>query len=520
MEALLAALDAAGQRARRRLPLVIDGLNEAENPMDWKPSLAALETLLRQFANVLVVCTVRTGARRPTEHRRDWQLEQPEQEPARIDFAKQALPDDVRQIWIPDFGGDTSEAIRKYFKLFRINPGEAALPFELLSHPLTLRIFCEVTNPAREREVSIEAMPGSLTALFERYIDLAIERIGELTPRHHHYYDHDIRRVLDYVGTKLLESNSRELSEMELRKANNDESRPWNESIIHMLEQEGVILLMPGQLPGQKIVVAVYDALGGYLVANSILARHGYSSMELWLNEPATQAALNGDGSNCHPLALDIFRSLVGLMPRRLHQKQLWQMLGEPLKTNALRMAAMLEASYLDKATVTAIADYIRSARSNSDNLFFRLRRTRGCVGHPLNADFFDTVLRQMPVCERDLHWTEWIRRNHAEKWRPEQRADIEGDVRSMEKYWQNNLGSRTPSDRLRAKWLILRFAWTLKTIRWAAWRMAVVIMTLSIQATAKFAPKHCGGFKTSGGLPKSLSKLMAWNLCKSPETC
>ena len=460
MEALLSALDAAGQRARRRLPLVIDGLNEAENPMDWKPSLAALETLLRQFANVLVVCTVRTGARRPTERRRDWQPEQPEQEPARIDFAKQALPDDVRQIWIPDFGGDTSGALQKYFKHFRINPGEAALPFELLSHPLTLRVFCEVTNPAREKEVSIEAMPGSLTALFGRYIDLAIERIGELTPRQHHYYDHDIRRVLDHIGKALWESNSRELSEIELRRAINDETRPWNESIIHMLEQEGVILLMPGQSPGQKLVVAVYDALGGYLVANSILAMHGHSSLGLWLNESATQATLNGDGSYCHPFALDIFRSLVGLMPRRLHQQQLWQLLDEPLKSVALRMAVMLEASYLDKATVTAIADYIRSSRSKSDNLFFRLRRTRGCIGHPLNADFLDAVLRPMPVSERDLHWTEWIRQNHVEKWRPEQRADIESDVLSIEKRWQTNLVSRTTSDRLRAKWLM----WLLTT--------------------------------------------------------
>ncbi|PYT04389.1 MAG: hypothetical protein DMF60_15510, partial [Acidobacteria bacterium] len=36
MEALVGALDAAGQRARRRLPIVIDGLNEAEDLRDWK----------------------------------------------------------------------------------------------------------------------------------------------------------------------------------------------------------------------------------------------------------------------------------------------------------------------------------------------------------------------------------------------------------------------------------------------------------------------------------------------------
>src|SRR5205807_336625 len=63
MEALIAALDAAGQRARRRLPLLIDGLNEAEDPRHWKGPLATLLEILVRYPYVLVICTVRTGAR-------------------------------------------------------------------------------------------------------------------------------------------------------------------------------------------------------------------------------------------------------------------------------------------------------------------------------------------------------------------------------------------------------------------------------------------------------------------------
>src|SRR5205814_9777414 len=43
MEALIAAVDAAGQRAGRRLPILIDALNEAEDPRDWKALLASLQ---------------------------------------------------------------------------------------------------------------------------------------------------------------------------------------------------------------------------------------------------------------------------------------------------------------------------------------------------------------------------------------------------------------------------------------------------------------------------------------------
>lgn len=454
MEALLAALDAAGQRARRRLPLVIDGLNEAEDPRDWKAPLASLDTLLRRFANVLVVCTLRTGARRPAEHQ--WYPQAVEESSARTTFAEQALPDDVKRIEIPDFGGDTMDAIRKYFRYFRISPGDAELPFELLSHPLTLRIFCEVTNPDRRREVGIEAMPSSLTGLFERYLNRAIERIGELAPRHHRYYEHDIRGVLDVIGTALWEGH-RELPEQELRKAIGDDSRPWNESIIHMLEQEGVILRIPGGAPGQQNIIPVYDGLGGYLIADAILTKYGRTGLESWLKDPETLKALNGDVGSCHPLASDIFRALVGLLPRRLHRQQLWQLVEEPLRSIALRMAAGLEATYLDATTITAIADFVRQVEPDSKMIFRRLFNTRGAVEHPLNAEFLDSVLRAMSVGERDLHWTEWVREN---------REGIQKNLQHLEERWRENLTVRTMSDRLRAKWIMWLLTTTAHNLR------------------------------------------------------
>jgi hypothetical protein len=454
MEALLAALDAAGQRARRRLPLVIDGLNEAEDPRDWKAPLASLDTLLQRFANVLFVCTLRTGARRPAEPH--WRPQKTDTLPTRMTFAEQALPDGVERIEIPDFGGDTVEAIRKYFRYFRINPGEAELP-ELLSHPLTLRIFCEVTNPDRKLEVGIEAMPGSLTGLFQRYLDHAIERIGQLAPRNHRYYEQDIRRVLDVIGMELWEKGNRELPEQELRKAIGDDPRPWNESIIYMLEQEGVILRIAGEVPGRQNIILIYDALGGYLIANAILTNHGRAGLKPWLNESATLESLYGNVGSCHPLALDIFRALVGLLPRRLHRQQLWQLVDEPLRSVALRMAAALEGKYLDADTVTALAEFVHEAKPGLENLFQRLFRTRGALEHPLNAEFLDSVLRALPVSERDLRWTEWVRKNH---------DGIRKNLQQLEERWQRNAQVRTPSDKLRAKWIMWLLTTTAHNLR------------------------------------------------------
>ena len=101
IEQLLVSLDAAGKRAGCRLPLVIDGLNEAENPKDWKAPLAILNKAVERYPNVLVVCTLRTGEYRREDRR--WNSRS--QTTARESFAVMALPDGIRKIESEGFGG-------------------------------------------------------------------------------------------------------------------------------------------------------------------------------------------------------------------------------------------------------------------------------------------------------------------------------------------------------------------------------------------------------------------------------
>ena len=432
MEALVAAVDAAGQRAHRRLPIFIDGLNEAEDPRDWKTSLASLEETLRRYPYVFVVCTLRTA------------------------FVDEALASGIGRLEIPDFGHDTVEAIRRYFVHYRINAVDAELPIELLSHPLTLRLFCEVTNPTREREVGIEAMPGSLTSLFDRYLRQAAESIADLAPRTQRYYEQDVRRALDEIGTALWDLHTRCLDERDLRQRLGDEARPWNESIVRALEQDGVILRVPTETPGVMLVTAIYDPLAGHLMADTILRRHGRTGFEQWVRDPSTVAALAGPMSDQHPLAMDMFRALVGLVPRRHHRQQLWPLLDEPLRTAALCEAAKLEGAYLDAQTVEELAVLPAKLGNGSRYLLDRLWHTRGSPGHPLNAEFLDAVLRPMAMADRDVCWTEWVRR-HGDR--------LLADLQRLEKRWCN-LTERAPADQLRARWVMWTLTSTVRQLR------------------------------------------------------
>lgn len=432
MESLVAAMDAAGQRARHRLPVIIDGLNEAEDPRQWKSLLASLEITLAKYPYVLLVCTLRP------------------------EFVDDALPEGTRRVVIQDYGEETFEAIQKHFHYWKIDATDAALP-GFLRHPLTLRLFCEVTNPTRQDPVGFSAMPGSLTALFERFLEQVGVRVVELAPRAHRFYAQDVNAAIATIANTLWDLRTRSIELGQLRTMLGDAQRPWDQSLVRALEHEGVLLRMPSN--GIDAYVPVYDLLGGHIIANALLAKHGQLTFEGWAKDPSTTTLLAGDYNDRHPLAEDVLLSLVGQVPRRFHAKQLWQLVEEPLQGQALRLAALLEPAFLDAATIEALLNF---ARAGDAQILDRLCMVRGMPGHPLNAEALDRVLRAMTVANRDLRWTEWLRSN-AEDDLTHGRSVLR-DLRNLEQRWRSR--RVRAGDRLRARWIMWTLTSTVQRLR------------------------------------------------------
>lgn len=440
MERLLASLDAAGKRAGCRLPVLIDGLNEAEDPRDWKAPLSTLSETVKRYPNVLVVCTLRTG-----EHRRDrrmWDM-QPTTS-TRESFAVMALPDGVRRIESEGFGGDVDEAISKYFNYFKINAKDAEIPAEFLQHPLNLRIFCEVTNPKRKTEIKVDYVPESLTLLFEKYVANACERITQMTNLSYQYSVDETGLAIYKFGLQLWESKKRWVNEATFRAAVSDTNRSWDSNIVNLLSQEGIIFRNPGTNPGEYVITPVFDALGGYIVANSLLTKYAQDIKFDWFKEPGVIESFAGDDS--HSLAFDIFNSLVALAPHCMHGRQLWKEAPDIFSKTALRFTTVLEAKYVDEETVAALMALFRDDPKERTRLISRLKGTRSVANHPLNSEFQDAALRMLSVSERDLSWTEWIRETRSERF---------NELLSMEFRWKGNIATRSLLDRLRAKWVM-----------------------------------------------------------------
>jgi hypothetical protein len=456
MECLLAAVDAAGKRASCRLPILIDGLNEAENPNDWKHELASLSEIIKKFPNVLVVCTLRTGERKK-EDRYQYRESQTE---TRESFAVMTLPDGIKTIESEGFGGDVGEAIQKYFSHFKIDSGDAEIPIEFLQHPLTLRIFCEVTNSKREFEVKVDYFPTSLSPLFEKYVANAVERISEMTNLSHAYTIDEVHKAIYKLGLELWNCRKREIREESFRIAISDNSRLWDSSIINLLSQEGIIFRNPADEPYEFVITPTYDALGGYIIANALMRKHLRDVSFTWLNNSETIALFTGNTS--HELAFDIFRSLVTLAPRQIYGRQIWKHISDPLRKNAIALAAEIDAEYLDRDTIAALLNLLNESPNTRDRLFARLQAARAVECHPLNADFLNSTLQGLSVSERDIIWTEWIRETRSERF---------NDLLAMEDRWKQQLNLRTQSDRLRAKWTMWHLTSTDRELRDVATR-------------------------------------------------
>lgn len=438
IENLFAAVDAAAKRSKCRLPIVIDGLNEAENPKDWRNQLATINETLKGYPNVLVVCTLRTG-----EHRRNEYVGRHQtQTDSRESFAVMALPNEIMKIESKGFGIYTEDAIQKYFNYFKINPNDAEIPLDFFQRPLNLRIFCEVINPKRESEVKIDYFPASLSSLFEEYISKACARISQM--ENLSYTVDELESAIYVLGIELWDSKKREIAEERYRTLISDTNHAWYSSIINLLAQEGIIFRNPSDEPYKYVITPVYDALGGYIVANSLLMKHSRDFIFQWIQDSEVIDLFIGEDS--HELASDIFRSLVTITPHRMHGTNLWKVVPKDLKNTAILFSAEVEAKFLDNDTIAELSALLRNNEKTRKYLFSRLKEIRGAIKHPLNSNFLDRTLRKMSVSERDLSWTEWVR---------EKQSDLYSDLILIESKWKNNLAIRTETDYLRAKWIM-----------------------------------------------------------------
>ena len=440
-QALLVALDAAADRGNCRLPIIIDGLSEAEEPREWKPELETAVELLKDYPNVLLICTLRTSEQK----RHEFAPHRSNKLRSREIFAQMALPENCVYLECDGFASSTRKAVKTYFKHYKIKADLIQIPEHFFSHPLNLRIFCEVTNRKSEETVTVTNFPASITTLFGKQIEYAARRIAEFTNFQQPYSEVDVRVVVFHLGKKLWESGERQIPEVDLLHPLNQLSRNWDENIFNLLAQEGIIFRDPGNTPGVYSITPVFDQLGGYIIADALLKENQSDPTFNWIRNQTSLDMLFGEGESNHSLSQDILHALVALVPRYSNnQKQLWMVIPDEYKEAVVELSTLIDTeNFCDNTKEEYRKQMLRKGLNYST--LRRLEGLRTSGNHPLNADFLSDLLKDFSVAERDLSWTEFIRGHHDYRL---------AEIKYLEQRWKSDSIPKTKGDRLRAVWV------------------------------------------------------------------
>ncbi|WP_133305982.1 hypothetical protein [Microbispora triticiradicis] len=429
-EDLLLALNSAGGRAGTRIPVIIDGLNEAERPSEWRALLDELAPALEHYPNVLVIVTLREA------------------------LAERALPDTAIKLDLKWNRTEVNDLIAAYFDHYLIDARGAWLPTWMFRYPLFLRMYCQAANPLRKQPVGVEALPTSMVGVFELYRDAVTKRLAEDPARKPVPAD-QIKRRLAELARELWARGVRRLPSDDARGILDAGETNWDESLFRRLEEEGVLLRDEVNGGDDTETGILFDRFAGYLIADALLVRMTYAEVEERLAEATMwKSLLDKDG---HPLGADVAISLVGLVPRRFAAHHLWRLAPKQHRSWALAQELDSEPEFLDDHTVNQLATLIvaRNWRTPGPrghrrrHPFDRLWEVRRSPAHSLNANFLDRVLRLLPLPERDRKWTEWVRHRAVDL--------LVDDLKQMIRCWTGSL-DRVEGDHLNA----LAMAWLL----------------------------------------------------------
>ena len=425
---LLAALDIYGSILNKKLPIILDGLNETtENryfSSIWKNHLQSVISKIEACKNLVLITTCRESYTN-----RIWKA-------SNKNFHYLNGFNDHKT---------TGEAVKKYFNKYRIQADFFSVPLEKFSHPLFLNIFCEIKNPNWLRGESVEVQVSEQTTydVFKEYIEQVNRRV---TLESHLLRNNEpfIFESLSHLATYLWDSDLREIPINEFYKiVDGTEAYKQDSSKADILINEGLIVTRDNR-DAFEFVQFTYDLLAGYLITDLLLRRKG-SIRYLTSNEFISKIVQEPDARimgirGRHPLYEDIVLALSELLPEtknislhelvwknnklRFTETILFKRLPKILQRPFAKIIAFssLCASYSIPTLFNLKGDFVKESGKEAvrkafyespqrQSLIFQLFTKTLSINHPLNSEFLWSLLAPMKMNERDLSWSEYLRK-------------------------------------------------------------------------------------------------------------
>ena len=392
----LQALSAAAEAYNTRIPLFIDGLNEATDngtlSKVWQNYLKGFVYEIAQNKNVVLITTCRSSY-------------------------KKVIWDDEYLRYSVDVEGFetdevTQEAIVKYSKVYNIEPNLTLAPLTQFKHPIYLKIYFETKKRSINSEESDYVGEQALFEIFDEYLVVCNKAICDSLNRHESasIVQIELTKIAEYLWTnRCRDIPFNELGYLVDGKPLDELA--WDSSKSQAILNEDLLVYRDWGQFGESVYFT-YDLLGGYLIAKYLFEQVDDDVQGFINSEEVVGALFSEDYQTLHPMHEDISRCLAALIPSKtgeyLHN------LSENIIARYYSIRSLFEISpkYITDNCVNRISHIFLESPDSRIPLLELAESTVGHPGHRFDVIFWSKQLSALSMSERDLSWTEHVRNN------------------------------------------------------------------------------------------------------------
>tara|TARA_B100000949_G_C14286867_1_gene454741 strand:- start:1286 stop:5629 length:4344 start_codon:yes stop_codon:yes gene_type:complete len=417
----LKALNVYGSIVKKKVPIIIDGLNETiENryfsPI-WKNHLDSFETKTKGCENIVLITTCRNSYKD-----RIWA-------DSNVNFHYLYGFDDYETI---------HEAVNKYFNKYLIKADLFFARLEKFREPIFLKIFCEIKNPNWRSGDTVEVNidEESTYDVFKEYLDQVNRRV---TNSNHFLKSNEpfINNSLSILSEFLWENDLREIPiDKFYTLIDGDKEYDKDNSKADILINEGLVMTRDIR---EKIefVSFTYDMLAGFLIGVRLIERTNH--LKYFTSTKFISKVIQDKGQ--HPLYEDVLYALCLLLPQlknvamhelletnwqlRFTKKSFFEKLPKFVKkrfkerisfsnycfSQSVNSLFSLPAQFVKDTDRELVRSLFNRSSQNHKPLLDLFFKTVSDTKHPLNSKFVSQLLASLEMNARDLSWTEYIRK-------------------------------------------------------------------------------------------------------------
>lgn len=419
----LEALDIYGSIIKSKIPIIIDGLNETTfnrlfSPI-WKKHLSSFISQVTKTKNIIVVTTCRNSYLN-----RIWD------NPEKKKFSYLYGFRDYETV---------HEAVTKYFVKYKIKADLFFASLDKFKEPIFLKIFCEIKNPLSNvhNEIEVNVEEDSTFDIFDEYL----KQVNKKITRDNHLFKENepfIQQSLSTLSNYLWNNNLREIP-VHIFYTLIDGTKTYQKdtSKADILIHEGLVVTRDMRNV-EEYVSFTYDILAGYMIGQYLIQSN--KTLTYYTSNKFIQKISQENGQ--HPFYEDIISSLALLLPQlkqtSLHelinsdkklefsQNKLFKYLPKFIKNTFSRRISYSNYAFsislnsmfnwpsnLVKSEDVNMVKHLFENSSNKEVFFNLCFTTLSETKHPLNAQFLYQLLASMKMGERDITWTEYIRKKN-----------------------------------------------------------------------------------------------------------